>query len=92
VELSAENGRALYIPPGFAHGFQTLVDGCEVFYQISVPYQADLASGIRWNDPRLAIDWPIADPILSQRDRSYPDIGGAPTSPRRARARGGRRA
>lgn len=71
VELSEENGRALYVPAGFAHGFQTLVDESEVLYQISEPYRADLARGIRWNDPRLAIEWPVAEPILSERDRSY---------------------
>jgi dTDP-4-dehydrorhamnose 3,5-epimerase len=80
VELGADDGRALYIPAGFAHGFQTLVDGSEVFYQISEQHRPDLAGGIRWNDPRLGIEWPIADPILSERDRSYPDLRG--TSPR----------
>jgi dTDP-4-dehydrorhamnose 3,5-epimerase len=74
VELSEDNGRAVYVPPGFAHGFQTLVDRTEVFYQISVPYRAELASGVRWDDPHLRIEWPISDPILSERDRSYPDI------------------
>ena len=53
IELSAENGRALYIPPGFAHGFQTLVDETEVFYQMSETYRRDLSRGGRWNDPRV---------------------------------------
>jgi dTDP-4-dehydrorhamnose 3,5-epimerase len=77
VELSQENGRALYVPAGFAHGFQTLVDGSEVFYQISEPYRPDLARGIRWDDPRLGIAWPVADPILSERDRSYAPLEAA---------------
>lgn len=75
-ELSASNRAALYIPPGFAHGFQTLTDGAEVFYQISEPYEPSLAAGVRWNDPRFAICWPLADPILSERDRAFPDFGG----------------
>jgi dTDP-4-dehydrorhamnose 3,5-epimerase len=87
VELSEDTGRAVYVPPGFAHGFQTLVDDAEVFYHISVPYQAELASGVRWDDPRLRVEWPISDPILSERDRSYPDIDS--TLPRGSTSRGG---
>jgi dTDP-4-dehydrorhamnose 3,5-epimerase len=74
VELSADNHHALYVPQGFAHGFQTLVDDTEVFYQMSTVYHAAAARGIRWNDPALAIDWPLADPILSARDRAYPPL------------------
>ena len=73
IELSAENGRALYIPPGFAHGFQTLVDETEVFYQMNETYRRDLSRGGRWNDPAFGIDWPIPNPILSPRDASYPE-------------------
>ena len=73
VELSAANRRSLYVPQGFAHGFQTLDDATEVFYQISQPYVADAARGVRWNDPRFVIAWPIASPILSARDAAYPD-------------------
>ncbi len=73
VELSAENRRALYVPPGFAHGFQTLVDDTEILYQMAERYVADLARGVRWNDPAFAIDWPIADPFMSERDATYPD-------------------
>jgi dTDP-4-dehydrorhamnose 3,5-epimerase len=73
VELSAENGRALYIPPGFAHGFQTLADETEVFYQMSEAYRGDLSRGGRWDDPAFGIDWPIRNPILSPRDATYPD-------------------
>jgi dTDP-4-dehydrorhamnose 3,5-epimerase len=74
VELSAADGLALYIPAGCAHGFQTLTDGAEVLYQISEPYVPELARGFRWNDPAFAIRWPIGDPTMSDRDRSYPDF------------------
>ena len=77
VELSAANRRALYVPEGFAHGFQTLVDASEVFYQISASYEPSAARGVRWDDPAFAIAWPPAEPrILSERDRAYPDFGG----------------
>jgi len=74
VELSAENRLALYVPAGFAHGFQTLADDTEVLYQISQFYLPEAGRGARWNDPAFRIAWPIADPILSERDRTYPDF------------------
>lgn len=73
VELSASDRRALYIPPGFAHGFQTLADDTEVFYQMSEFFAPECARGIRWNDPRFAIEWPIAEPIIIDRDATYAD-------------------
>jgi dTDP-4-dehydrorhamnose 3,5-epimerase len=73
-ELSAENGRAVYIPPGFAHGFQSLSDNTEVSYQMTSPYLPDRERGIRWNDRVFAIAWPLPDPILSRRDASYLDF------------------
>lgn len=73
VELSAANRRALYIPRGFAHGFQTLSDDCEVFYQMSEYFAPEAARGFRWNDPLFGIEWPIIDPIIIDRDNSYPD-------------------
>src|SRR5262249_54333451 len=75
VELTAENHRALYVPPGFAHGFQTLVDDVEVFYQMSSVYVAAAQRGLRWNDPRFGITWPIESSILNERDANYPDFG-----------------
>jgi len=72
VELSADNRLALYVPEGFAHGFQTLVDHSEVLYQMSEFYYPEFAYGVRWDDPRIGIRWPLPDPILSERDRSYP--------------------
>ncbi len=78
TELSEQNGRALYIPPGFAHGFQTLEDDSEVFYQMTEAYHADLARGVRWDDPMFGIAWPVAVPILSDRDLSLPLISPYP--------------
>ena len=74
VELNAENRRMLYIPEGFAHGFQTLEDNTEIFYQISEFYAPECARGIRWDDPAFGIDWPVADRTMSERDRTYPDF------------------
>jgi dTDP-4-dehydrorhamnose 3,5-epimerase len=73
AELTSANYKMLYVPEGFAHGFQTLADNTEVSYQMSVNYQADHARGVRWNDPMFGIQWPIANPILSERDSAYPD-------------------
>jgi dTDP-4-dehydrorhamnose 3,5-epimerase len=72
VELTAANRKMIYVPEDFAHGFQTLTDESEVFYQISVPYVSDCARGVRWDDPAFRIEWPIADPIISDRDRNFP--------------------
>lgn len=75
LELSAENGRALYIPKGCAHGFQTLEDSTEIFYSISIPYQPGNSSGVRWDDPLIHIDWPLPnEAILHPRDAEYPDL------------------
>lgn len=74
AELSPENGRMLYIPKGLAHGFQTLVDGSEVLYNIAEYYRPESSRGVRWNDPAFAIAWPIAEPILSPRDQGWPDF------------------
>ncbi len=74
AELTAENGRALFIPEGFAHGFQTLADATEVFYQMTEAYHRDLARGARWDDPAFGISWPLPDPIISERDLTYPPV------------------
>lgn len=79
AELTADNRRMLYIPAGFAHGFQTLTDDAEVVYQMSEFYHADSGGGLRWDDPALAIKWPIADPIMSDKDRAFPLIERART-------------
>lgn len=71
--LSADNGVGLYIPPGLAHGFQTLEADTDVLYQITPAYRPGFAAGVRWNDPALGIDWPIKEPFLSERDATYQD-------------------
>ena len=72
VELSSRNRRMLYIPEGFAHGFLTLDDDTEVFYQMSRAYVEGAEAGIRYDDPALAIDWPEPVAVISQRDLEYP--------------------
>ncbi len=74
VELSPENYRALYVPPGCAHGMVTLEDDTLVAYQISVAYVAGHQAAVRWDDPAFGITWPTTSPILSERDRSLPDF------------------
>ena len=74
VELRADEGNALYVPEGFAHGFQTLADETDVLYMIADPYVPDAASGVRWDDPAFGIQWPGAEVrTISDRDRSWPD-------------------
>lgn len=72
VTLSVENGRMLYIPQGFAHGFQTLEDNTEVFYQMGEYYAPEHQRGVRWDDQAFGIEWPTGDKIIIERDRSYP--------------------
>lgn len=76
VELTAENGRAFYIPDGCAHGFQTLAADSEVHYLMGHRYVPEAARGVRWDDPAFGIEWPPAavERTISQRDRSYPDF------------------
>ncbi|MFZ5453834.1 MAG: dTDP-4-dehydrorhamnose 3,5-epimerase [Thermodesulfobacteriota bacterium] len=76
VELSGDNYRMLYIPEGLAHGFQTLEDNTEIFYQMSEFFHPEAARGIRWDDPTLNIPWPVPQPIISPKDQSYQDLGG----------------
>jgi dTDP-4-dehydrorhamnose 3,5-epimerase len=72
VELTAENRRMMFIPRGFAHGFQTLMDGTEVFYLMSEFYHPESGRGLRWDDPAIAIAWPLGNPIISDKDSAYP--------------------
>lgn len=74
IELNEQNYRMLYVPEGFAHGFQTLEDNTEVFYQMTQCYMPEFAEGIRWNDTQFNIDWPIKFPILSEKDKGYSDF------------------
>lgn len=76
VELSARNRHMLYVPEGFAHGFKTLEDATEVFYQMGSAYVPGAASGLRYDDPALAIDWPEGEVVISDRDLSYPPFDG----------------
>jgi dTDP-4-dehydrorhamnose 3,5-epimerase len=73
AELTAENSRGMFIPEGFAHGFQTLTDDTEMLYLISEFYDADSSRGLRWNDPEVAIEWPYISPrVISERDQNLP--------------------
>jgi dTDP-4-dehydrorhamnose 3,5-epimerase len=74
VELTQENGRALYIPPGVAHGFYCLEDSTEVAYQMSMPYAPEAMRGIRWNDPFHRVVWPGSVVAIATRDKDYPDL------------------
>lgn len=74
VILTAENRNIVYIPEGCAHGFLTLEDRSEVFYQMSEFYNLDSARGVRWNDPQFKIAWPEEVEVISERDRTYPDF------------------
>jgi dTDP-4-dehydrorhamnose 3,5-epimerase len=74
--LSAVNHKMLYVPEGFAHGFQTLEDNTEVFYQMSQFYSPGHSRGVRYNDPAFGIEWMISDPVILDRDRDYPDFDG----------------
>lgn len=73
-ELDERNGYSLYIPPGIAHGFQTLSDGTEVSYMMTEFHHPESADGVRWNDPAFSIEWPIGYPIISERDSKFPDF------------------
>jgi dTDP-4-dehydrorhamnose 3,5-epimerase len=74
VTLTAENRKALYVPEGCGHGFLTLADGVEVFYQMSEFFVEQASRGVRWNDPAFGIAWPGDVQVISDRDRTYPDF------------------
>ena len=76
IELSADSGRAVFLPEGIAHGFQTLTDHSILFYQMSSAYSHEATAGVRWDDSAFGIEWPLADPIVSARDQSFPDFTG----------------
>lgn len=73
VELTSENRKMLYVPEGFAHGYQALTDGAVVFYQVSEFYSPEHERAVRWNDPFFKIVWPITDPVLSEKDAKIAD-------------------
>jgi dTDP-4-dehydrorhamnose 3,5-epimerase len=74
VTLDEDKRDAIFIPPGIAHGFQTLLPGTEVSYQMTDSYAPELAAGVRWNDPAFAISWPMPQIVISERDAHYPDF------------------
>jgi dTDP-4-dehydrorhamnose 3,5-epimerase len=74
VVLTSENRRMIYVPEGCAHGFLTLEDQSEIFYQVTEFYNAESGRGVRWNDPAFQIAWPESVQVISERDRSYPDF------------------
>lgn len=84
VELTADNRRAFYVPPYFAHGYLTLTDGAEVIYQVGGSYAVQAERGLRWDDPALGIEWPVPVEVISAKDAAWPlltqaEIDGAPS-------------
>jgi dTDP-4-dehydrorhamnose 3,5-epimerase len=74
AELTSDNGMMLYVPEGFAHGYQTLVDDTEMTYLTTRPYVAAAATGVRFDDPALAVEWPLPVAVISDADRNWPDF------------------
>lgn len=74
VELNEDNHTGLYVPPGFAHGFQTLADSSVVLYLMGNTYHPESARGVRWNDPAFSVIWPVPISVISHRDATYPDF------------------
>jgi dTDP-4-dehydrorhamnose 3,5-epimerase len=76
VELSAENGRQLWVPPGFAHGYLVLSERAVFAYKCTAYYRPEADRGVAWNDPEIGIEWPVEDPILSPKDSAAPGLSG----------------
>lgn len=74
ADLTQDNRRAMYVPKGAAHGFITLEDATEAAYMVTSPYSPDLERGVRWDDSRFGIQWPLAPTVVSDRDKSHPDF------------------
>lgn len=74
VELTQDNRKMIYVPKGFAQGFQTMTDDCEIFYQMSAYYHPDSARGVRWDDEAFGIDWPSKPTMITERDKTFPDF------------------
>lgn len=77
VDLTEENRHMLYVPPGFAHGFQVVTETAEVMYKCTDEYSPENERGIIWNDPDINVEWPLADPVLSGKDKVYPHLAQA---------------
>lgn len=71
--LELTSHKMIYLPEGFAHGYQTLEDNTEVIYHMSIPFNAESYAGVRWNDPAFDIKWPFNNPIISEKDKNYPN-------------------
>lgn len=78
VELTADNHQMLYLPEGCAHGYQTLADNSEMFYQLTESYHPESVGGVRWDDPAFGIEWPVGVTVIAPRDASYPLLGELP--------------
>ncbi len=76
VELTSENHRMIYVPEGFAHGYLTLTDDAEIYYDTTRFYAPESARGVRFDDRAVAIEWPATPALISEKDRSYPDFSG----------------
>jgi len=74
IKLTSDNYTMIYVPEGFAHGFLTLEDNSEVYYLVTESYNKEFEGGLRWDDPEIAIDWPIAPMEISEKDREHPDF------------------
>ena len=72
-EISRDNGRAVFVPTGFGHGFQTLTDDVDIFYQVTAFYAPECERGVRFDDPAIGIDWPVPVTVVSDKDRTWPD-------------------
>jgi dTDP-4-dehydrorhamnose 3,5-epimerase len=79
AELSADNGHLLYVPAGFAHGFQVLSEHAKVIYMVTEEYSSEHDTGILWRDPEIGVEWPLPDPVLSMRDEQLPVLREADT-------------
>jgi dTDP-4-dehydrorhamnose 3,5-epimerase len=75
--LDEESGDQLWIPKGFAHGYVALSDVCDVVYKVTAEYDPELDRGVRWDDPAIGIEWPVADPLVSAKDREQPLLASA---------------
>ena len=82
IELNGDNPQQLWIPPGFAHGFCVLSEHADFIYKCTEFYAPETERSIRWDDPELAIDWPLDAPILSEKDAAAPFLANAPVLPR----------
>jgi dTDP-4-dehydrorhamnose 3,5-epimerase len=77
MELSTENKKMLYVPPGFAHGACVTTDEASLLYMVTAEFAPEAERGVLWNDPTVGVDWPVNNPILSERDQRWPVLKSA---------------